>query len=196
MIFYNFDDISKIYDPSSKKTVYNPAMINYYYWLACISYCDNQKIWHKNCCNNILNKWEIAFHKEYTYDKELKDLIIDSIVALADKYLNKDTLAEDLDISIDEYMPHLPNLIPESSKLGQIIQNGKNIIDANPIIVSMIGYLVYFVYKYNFVIFKNEEYKKIVVAFPGVTTYFQIIQELIHEDMVELSIKEKKNYIM
>ena len=64
--------------------------------------------------------------------------------------------------------------------------------------IPLIEYLVKFVYQYNFLILKNEQYKKIVVAFPGITTYFQIIEELIHEGMIELNIKSNKTlfYVM
>ena len=47
-------------------------------------------------------------------------------------------------------------------------------------------------YQYNFVILKNDEYKKIVVTFPGITYYFQILEELTHAGMVELPIKSGK----
>ena len=50
-----------------------------------------------------------------------------------------------------------------------------------------------FVYLYNFVILKNDEYKKIVVAFPGSETYLQIIDEIYDIDMIQLPIKDGKN---
>ena len=66
------------------------------------------------------------------------------------------------------------------------------------LLIPLIEYLVKFVYQYNFLILKNEQYKKIVVAFPGITTYFQIIEELIHEGMIELNIKSNNKlfYVM
>ena len=41
-------------------------------------------------------------------------------------------------------------------------------------------------YLYNFVILKNDEYKKIVVAFPGSSTYLQILDELYSEKQIEI----------
>ena len=37
LINYDFNEISKIYDPARNISEYNPAMINYYYWFSCIS---------------------------------------------------------------------------------------------------------------------------------------------------------------
>jgi hypothetical protein len=79
LINYDFDTISEIYDPSKNISEYNPAMINYYYWFSCISYCDDIKLERKECCNNILDKWEIAFHKEYKYEDGVIDFIIDKM---------------------------------------------------------------------------------------------------------------------
>ena len=45
-------------------------------------------------------------------------------------------------------------------------------------------------------ILKNDEYKKIIVAFPGITYYFQIIEEFLYANMVELPIKSGKKYFM
>ena len=55
--------------------------------------------------------------------------------------------------------------------------------------------LIYqFIYLYNFVILKNDEYKKIVVAFPGSTNYLQIIDEFIFIQMKDLHMNEGKKY--
>ena len=53
-------------------------------------------------------------------------------------------------------------------------------------------------YLYNIAILKNDKYKKIVVTFPGTTTYIQIIDELYDEELVELPIKDGKQsyYVM
>ena len=79
LIYDDFDSISKIYDPSTNISEYNPAMINYYYWFTCLSYCSEIKIDRKECCGNILDKWEIVFNKEYNYKKSFVDIIIDII---------------------------------------------------------------------------------------------------------------------
>ena len=52
------------------------------------------------------------------------------------------------------------------------------------------GQFLHLLYRYNIIILKNDEYKKIVVAFPGITYIFQIFEEIIHSELVELSIKE------
>ena len=36
LINFDFDNISKIYEPSKNIIEYNPAMINYYFWFACL----------------------------------------------------------------------------------------------------------------------------------------------------------------
>ena len=51
--------------------------------------------------------------------------------------------------------------------------------------------LLNYFYRYNFIILKNDEYKKVVVAFPGLTYNFQLIEEIIHAGMVQLPIYEK-----
>ena len=96
-------------------------MINYYYWFSCLSYCDDYKIEQQNCCNNILNKWDIVFHKEYSYDKNVLDLLIDIYLEVIDKnFVSKD------DFDLDEYMPYL---IKDSSNSGKIIKNSNYIIE-------------------------------------------------------------------
>ena len=135
-----------------------------------------------------MNKWDIVFHKEYSYDKNVLDLLIDIYLEVIDKnFVSKD------DFDLDEYMPHL---IKDSSNLGKIIKNSNDIIENNSILIPLIEYLVKFVYQYNFLILKNEQYKKIVVAFPGITTYFQIIEELIHEGMIELKLKSNNKLFL
>ena len=181
LINYNFDEISEIYDPSTKITEYNPAMINYYYWFSCFSYCDDYNIGQKSCCNNIMNEWEIVFHKEYSFDQNLIDFIIDLVLEVVG---SKNTF-DDL-----EYDDYVADIIGQSSEnIGKIYRTSKNAINSNSILIPIAGYLSTFLYQYNFVILKNDEYKKIVVAFPGITYYFQIIEELIHSGMVKLPFK-------
>ena len=73
---YNFDNISKKYDPSEKIREYNPEMINYYYWFSCLAYSDNNNLGQKNYCKNILSTWRIVFNKEYSYGKTIESIII------------------------------------------------------------------------------------------------------------------------
>ena len=59
--------------------------------------------------------------------------------------------------------------------------------------------LIYqFVYLFNFVILKNEKYKKIIVSFPGTTSYLQILDEFFYSQMKDLHIGEDKKiyYVM
>jgi len=184
LINYNFDNISEMYEPSEKIIEYNPIIINYYYWFSCFSYCDDKNIEQNNCCNNILNKWEVVFHKEYIYDKEIIDLIIDLFAEVCSKYNIRD------DFDLGNYITDL--IGDSSSNLGKIYKKSKDGIEANSILIPLFEYLSNLVYQYNFVILKNDEYKKIVVAFPGITYYFQLIEEFIHAGMVELPIKSEK----
>ena len=55
LIYYDFEQISELYDPLKIITEYNPEMINYY-WFSCLSYCNDKKIEQKECCSNILEK--------------------------------------------------------------------------------------------------------------------------------------------
>ena len=59
-------------------------MINYYYWFACFSYCDDDIISQNRCCNNILEKWDLVFHKEYGYENDFKELLLDLISEIFD----------------------------------------------------------------------------------------------------------------
>ena len=49
-------------------------------------------------------------------------------------------------------------------------------------------------YLYNFVILKNDQYKKIVISFPGLSTYYQLIDEIYYEEMLDLPIKDEKQH--
>ena len=64
----SYKEIRKIYHPSEQITDYNGNMINYYYWFSCLAYCDDKLIANKRCCPEILQDWEIVFHKEYYMD--------------------------------------------------------------------------------------------------------------------------------
>ena len=180
---YNFDEISEIYDPSQKIIGYNPEMINYYYWFSCLSYCDDKKIGQKECCNNILDKWEIVFHKEYIHDKSMLDIIFDMYYLVIGRAAFEDE---------DDNYDYITNTIEKYAKnLGKIIKKVLDGYETIAILIPLIESLGNFVYQYNFVILKNDEYKKIVVTFPGITYYFQIIEELINEGMIELPIKSE-----
>ena len=71
--------------------------------------------------------------------------------------------------------------------------NGKSWIPAIDF-KELILLLTKIVYQYNFVILKNDEYKKIVVTFPGSSTYLQIIDELYAEGMIDLPITDGKQH--
>ena len=49
-------------------------------------------------------------------------------------------------------------------------------------------------YLYNFVILKNDQYKKIEVSFPGLSTYYQLIDKIYYEEMIDLPIKDEKQH--
>ena len=51
-------------------------MINYYYWFSCLAFCDEKHLENKECCSNILEKWEIVFHNRYHYEEGVLDHII------------------------------------------------------------------------------------------------------------------------
>ena len=198
LINYDFDQISEIYDPSQKITEYNPAMINYYYWFSCFSYCDDKKIEKNNCCSNILDKWEIVFHKEYNYVKKILDLFVDIVLEIVQKTKSQ---GNPYDVRGDlESMEYINDLFEQYSKnkenIISLLKKGKVYLSST-FISPYLDQLINAVYQYNFVILKNDEYKKIVVAFPGLTFYFQILDELIHEGMVDLldiPPKAKKKY--
>ena len=184
LINYNFDEVKEKYEPSKKITEYNPLMINYYYWFSCLSYCDDKKLEQKNCCNNILENWDIVFHKEYSHEKSIIEFFTDiflSIIDLSEIY-------NDFDIE------HMLDLMSDSkSFIGKILKKAKNVPELIPAVaIPFLEQLVNTAYRYHFVILKNDEYKKIVVSFPGITYYFQIIEEFLYANMVELPIKYGK----
>ena len=191
LINYNFDEISKIYDPSKKITEYNPTMINFYYWFSCLAYCDDKNIKEKNCCNNILNKWEIVFHKEYSHDKSVKDMLLDLDFKMAGELNPEDAF---------EYFDFIAfNIKGSSEKIGNAMLKTKELVNNNPAqkyakLIPIFQLLLNLVYQYNFVILKKDEYKKIIVTFPGITYYFQILEEIIHQGMIELPIKSGKKF--
>ena len=181
LINYNFDTISEIYEPSEKIKEYNPAMINYYYWFSCLSYCDDRKIEQKNCCNNIFEKWDMVFHKEYSHEQSLLDLSIDTFSQIIENSFTEDEY---------DYFDDMIRKIKKSNEnLGKIVKETKDGFDYHSVLIPLFKHLLNLVYQYNFVIFKNDEYKKIVVAFPGITYYFQILEEIMHSGMVKLPIK-------
>ena len=252
LINYDFDNISKIYDPSKNIIEYNPAMINYYYWFACLSFCDDEKIEKKECCSNILDKWEIVFHKIYSYEKGLLDFLIDLFTKLFNKLKKSESNSSQNPLPTPS-SSHNPPPTPSSSRnppsspssshntptpssrhnpppSPSPIQNHNLVInlddaseeegdiDSSKVIKAIItafniikrslenGHidikyninaktLIYqFIYLYNFVILKNDEYKKIVVTFPGSTNYLQIIDEFIFIQMKDLHMDEGKKY--
>ena len=197
LINYDFDYISEIYDPSQKITEYNPAMINYYYWFSGLSYCDDKKIEQSKCSNNILSKWEIFYHKEYNYDKSLLDLFVDIVLTIAQ---NSKGLGDPYDVVGGDPKEYVDDLYEQYSNnketIISLLKKSKEYLPATFLGIYF-EQLINAVYQYNFVILKNDEYKKIVIAFPGLTFYFQILDELINQGMVDLldiPPKTKKQY--
>ena len=241
LIYDDFDTISKIYDPSTNISEYNPAMINYYYWFTCLAYCSEIKIDKKECCPNILDKWEIVFNRAYNYEKSFVDIIFDiynkikgliskkeefdnanmdnvghldinsSDIQLSDTlniFLEKiaDAAAKKVTDTINEkLLLDLPT--PSLSELGinGTVDKIKELLHFN---ISNIGnmsnifkkvdikrVLYQFLYKFNFVILKNDEYKKIVVSFPGSSTFFELLDEIVFQGKVELDIEVEGIYI-
>ena len=61
-------NINKDYDASQKIEKFSVEMINYFYWFTCFGYCDDHYITSGECCKEqILDEWEILFHKEYIW---------------------------------------------------------------------------------------------------------------------------------
>ena len=159
-------------------------MINYYYWFSCLSYCDDKKIKQKNCCNNILNNWEIVFHKDYNYEKNILDLFFDIFLIIVQKAKDQ---GDPYDVVGDlKQMEYIDDLNEQYHKnkdnIISFLKKGKEY----SFLGRFLAQLINAVYQYNFVILKNDEYKKIVLAFPGLTFYFQILDELINQGMVDL----------
>ena len=239
LIYDDFDTISKIYDPSTNIREYNPAMINYYYWFTCLSYCSEIKIDQKECCGNILDKWEIVFNKEYHYEKSFVDIIFDIIDKIKEVLVTKkefdnfnentekhqDTNSSDIQLSdtlkyflekkVDIAVENIIDMINEKlllnleipsileidknqtvDKIKELVHLNKSDIFKNIFkIVDIKKVLYQFLYQYNFVILKNDEYKKIVVAFPGTSTFFELIDEFFFQGKVELDIEVEGKYI-
>ena len=235
LINYDFDKISEIYDPWEIITEYNPAVINYYYWFSCLSYCDDKKIEQKDCCNNILDKWEIVFHKEYKYEDGLLNNILEKLYEQIENLVKKDTQnppairsdSPNIDSptsdspsksssAVNQYLSKIINDTDSIDNLNDIVKdlvnlqnsllneqsgniqsyinlNGKSWIPAfDP--KQLVLKLTEIIYIYNFVILKNDEYKKIVVTFPGSSTYIQLIDELYYEEMIDLPIADGKQH--
>ena len=239
LIYDDFDTISKIYDPSTNISEYNPAMINYYYWFICLSYCSEIKINRRECCENILDKWEVVFNKEYHYKKSFVDTIFDILekirgaVSLKEEFDNANVnnighldvnssdiqLSDTLNIFIEKIVTaaaaKITDMINEQflldlstpsfleiEKYATLDFNVTELLHFNrskmhKIIktIDIKKVLYQFLYQYNFVILKNDEYKKIVVAFPGSSTFFELIDEFIFQGKVELDIEVEDIYI-
>ena len=188
LINYNFNEISKLYDPKEKITEYCPEMINYYYWFSCFAYCDDKNIGSQFCCKYILDEWEVVFHKEYSNDKNIFELFMD----LLDQISSNPDLNEFAANNFD-FNDYVTDLIGESSdNIGTIVKKLKDANEKISLVIPFLSQLLTFIYQYNFVILKNDKYKKIVVAFPGITYYFQIIEEIISAGMIQLPIKSEK----
>ena len=176
LLSYDFYFISEIYDPSEKITEYNSKMINYYYWFSCLVYSDNF-----GKCGNILSKWKIVFSKEYSYNNEFTSTI---------KNLLKDSSEIKMENNELSLRIFLIDIIKDKNKeIDKIPLKGLSYMKL--FTTAFLTQLLNIFYRYNFIILKSDEYKKIVVAFPGITYRFQLLEELIHAGMVALPIKEK-----
>jgi len=81
-------------------------------------------------------------------------------------------------------------------KIEEILHFNKSNIFKNILKKVDIKKLLYqFLYQYNFVILKNVDYKKIVVAFPGTSTFFELIDEFVFQGKKELDIEVEGMYI-
>ena len=308
LIYEDFDEISKIYEPSRNISEYNPAMINYYYWFSCLSYCDDEKIERRECCNNILDKWELVFHKEYDYEEGILKMIIEKLYEIVEDWIKKrkknpsthdsntpntdnsrtdtpgnsrtdtpdnsrtdtpgnsrtdtphnsrtdtpgnsrtdtphnsrtdtpgnsrtDTPDNSRTDTPDNSRTDIPNVkLFNITELGGFANEFTDKFEIDPIenlqkiildlynsqnntlngqkailpsyiklngkswiptidIKELVLRFTKIVYLYNIVILKNDDYKKIVVTFPGTSTYLQILDELYDEEMVKLPITD------
>ena len=229
-------------------------MINYYYWFTCLSYCSEIKIDRKECCGNILDKWEIVFNKEYNYEKSFVDIIIDIIKKIKEvldtkkEFINvnpdtadyldtnssdivlSDTLKIFLEKMVDTATEKVTDMINEkllldletpaileinknetigqikeilhynkseiSNKIKELLHFNKSALAKNIFKIVDIKKVIYqFLYQYNFVILKNDEYKKIVVTFPGTSTFFELIDEFVFQGKKTLDIEIEGKYI-
>ena len=170
LINYHFNKISEMYDPSEKITEYNEKMINYYYYFSCFSYCDAKTINNKECCPDILKTWELIYSKEYEFDVSIEDFIINlfSIIDSKIQYKSETSLSSDLE-ALKKFIEKI-DIMPEAFTYVDIAFSLASTI----------------LYQYNFAILKSSKYKKIVVSFPGITTFLQIIDEIINSGMFEI----------
>ena len=191
LLYYNFDYISEIYDPSERITEYNEKMINYYYWFSCLSYCEEDEIELGHCCPKILRDWDIVFHKKYYIEKTLFEYFRDLLE------LRLESLAEDEDESVKNIVngknsKDLNKVVEKIKDFFENIDKIENIFTIFGVVLNglSVTYKIY-PYQYNFVILKNVKYKKIVVTFPGLTSYIQMLDELIHSDLIYLTFEIK-----
>ena len=169
LLSYDFADISKIYDPSEKITEYNPKMINYYYWFSCLVYSDNNRN-----CGDILSKWKIVFSKEYNYNNDFTSTIIN--------FLQESSKIEMKNNELRLSIFFMDIIKDKNKELDKISNKGYSFIKL--VTTGFFTQLLNFFYRYNFIILKSDEFKKVVVAFPGITYRFQLLEEIIHSDMV------------
>ena len=104
--------------------------------------------------------------------------IIDKLIELKNKILSPET-------NNTKFIPSFMNINVNGKNLTDIININKK---------ELLKSLTRFVYQYNCIILKNNKYKKIVVVFPGSSTYLQILDEIIYEGMEDLPIKDGKQH--
>ena len=144
-------------------------MINYYYWFACFSYCDARTIENNKCCPNIRKSWDLVYSKEYNSKFDFLGFVLDLISFIDSDIIAKDVPGIDITFIKDKIKDIIEKSLDTLSYASSIIGTGADLL-----------------YQYNFVILKNDEYKKIVVSFPGITTILQILDEIVHSGMFEI----------
>ena len=160
----SYIEAKKLYDPSEIITEFNEDMINYYYWFSCFAYCDdelmeNKIVIDKRCCPDILQDWEIIYHKEYITKITLIDYLNTLLKSAKDSF------------SFKGLAPHFNSLKFKLELLGGSVMN----------------FLIDNTYLYNFVVLKSDAYKKIIVGFPGTTNIFQFFHEVIDSFMIYIN---------
>ena len=86
-------NINKNFNASEKIDKFSVDMINYFYWFTCFGYCDDYYIESGECCKEqILDEWEILFHKEYIWPLndylKMLNISIPIIETLKNEFLN------------------------------------------------------------------------------------------------------------
>ena len=157
--------------------------------------CDEETIKNKECCSDIFNKWDIVFHKRYSYEKGILDYLFDLITVIIKIIeikmsggLNPNLINNNPIYEINE----MDKLVDLQKKIGVLKGKPSDLFIDISLNIDWIDFIKQFIYLYNFAILKNDEYKKIVVTFPGTSSYLQILEEIVYQEMKDISLKEEK----